>query len=66
MPSIDALERLDWHRVRGLASRLTTPLHPDDYLSMINPLWTRSCAGHVCRTAQGERCRDLGRTTSSM
>jgi len=32
--------RLDWQRVRGLASRLTTPLHPDDYLSLINPLWS--------------------------
>ena len=32
--------RRDWQRVRDLASRLTTPLHPDDYLSMINPLWT--------------------------
>jgi ferredoxin-NADP reductase len=43
-----AAERLDWHRVRGLASRLTTPLHPDDYLSLINPLWTaRELRGRV-------------------
>ena len=39
---------LDWHRIRGLASRLTTPLHPDDYLSMINPLWTaRELRGRI-------------------
>ena len=40
--------RLDWQRVRGLASRLTTPLHPDDYLSLINPLWSaRELRGRV-------------------
>lgn len=27
-------------RVRGAASQLTTPLHPDDYLSLVNPLWS--------------------------
>jgi hypothetical protein len=38
----------DWQRVRDAASRLTTPLHPDDYLSMINPLWTsRELRGKV-------------------
>jgi stearoyl-CoA 9-desaturase NADPH oxidoreductase len=26
--------------VRGLAARATTPLLPDDYLKLINPLWT--------------------------
>lgn len=42
--------RLDWQRVRDLASRLTTPLHPDDYLSLINPLWsTRELRGRVER-----------------
>ena len=35
-----ATRHVDWGRVRGLATRLTTPLHPDDYLSLINPLWT--------------------------
>ena len=40
--------RLDWQRVRDLASRLTTPLHPDDYLSMINPLWSsRELRGRI-------------------
>ena len=28
--------RLDWQRVRGLAGRLTTPLHPDDYVSLLS------------------------------
>jgi stearoyl-CoA 9-desaturase NADPH oxidoreductase len=40
----------DWTRVRGAAARLTTPLHPDDYLSMINPLWSaRELRGRVER-----------------
>jgi ferredoxin-NADP reductase len=40
--------RLDWARVRGVASRLTTPLHPDDYLSMLNPLWSaRELRGRI-------------------
>lgn len=26
--------------VRGVAARMTTPLLPDDYLHMLNPLWT--------------------------
>jgi stearoyl-CoA 9-desaturase NADPH oxidoreductase len=39
---------VDWQRVRNLASRLTTPLHPDDYLSLINPLWSaRELRGRV-------------------
>ncbi|MGZ4491204.1 MAG: ferredoxin reductase [Nocardioidaceae bacterium] len=41
---------IDWARVRGAASRLTTPLHPDDYLSLINPLWSaRELRGRVER-----------------
>ncbi len=40
--------RLDWQRVRDVASRLTTPLHPDDYLSLINPLWSsRELRGRI-------------------
>jgi ferredoxin-NADP reductase len=39
---------IDWHRVRGIADRLTTPLHPDDYLSLINPLWSaRELRGRI-------------------
>jgi ferredoxin-NADP reductase len=34
--------------VRGLAARATTPLLPDDYLKMVNPLWTaRELRGEV-------------------
>ena len=48
MPATKPTRRLDWNRVRGIASRLTTPLHPDDYLSMINPLWSaRELRGRV-------------------
>ncbi len=34
--------------VRGLAARATTPLLPDDYLQLLNPLWTaRELRGEV-------------------
>ncbi|HVA61141.1 MAG TPA: ferredoxin reductase [Mycobacteriales bacterium] len=34
--------------VRGVARRMTTPLLPDDYLHMLNPLWTaREIRGRV-------------------
>ncbi len=34
--------------VRGLVARATTPLLPDDYLKMVNPLWTaRELRGEV-------------------
>jgi len=37
-----------WARLRGVAAQLTTPLHPDDYLSMVNPLWSaRELRGRV-------------------
>ena len=37
-----------WDRVRRAGSRLTTPLHPDDYLRLLNPLWTsRELRGRV-------------------
>src|SRR6185503_13120845 len=33
---------------RRAGSKLTTPLHPDDYLSLINPLWSsRELRGRV-------------------
>src|SRR6188472_2663867 len=39
---------IPWERVRRAGSRLTTPLHPDDYLSLVNPLWTaRELRGRV-------------------
>jgi hypothetical protein len=34
--------------VRGLAARATTPLLPDDYLSLLNPLWSaRELRGEI-------------------
>ncbi len=43
-----AASTLSWDRVRGIGSRLTTPLHPDDYLVLVNPLWTsRELRGRV-------------------
>ncbi|NYG57625.1 ferredoxin-NADP reductase [Nocardioides daedukensis] len=39
---------ISWDRVRKAGSKLTTPLHPDDYLRLINPLWTsRELRGRV-------------------
>lgn len=41
-------ERVSWTGVRKLGARLTTPLHPDDYLSLLNPLWTaRELRGRI-------------------
>jgi stearoyl-CoA 9-desaturase NADPH oxidoreductase len=38
----------DLKRVRGIADKLTTPLHPDDYLSQLNPLWSaRELRGRI-------------------
>ncbi len=39
---------IPWERVRKAGSKLTTPLHPDDYLSLINPLWSsRELRGRI-------------------
>jgi ferredoxin-NADP reductase len=39
---------IPWDRVRRAGSKLTTPLHPDDYLSLVNPLWSsRELRGRV-------------------
>ena len=39
---------LSWERVRTLGDKLTTPLHPDDYLSLVNPLWSsRELRGRI-------------------
>src|SRR4051794_41570780 len=41
-------ERVSWSEVRKIGTRLTTPLHPDDYLSLINPLWSaRELRGRI-------------------
>jgi ferredoxin-NADP reductase len=39
---------LPWQKVRTAGSKLTTPLHPDDYLRLLNPLWSaRELRGRV-------------------
>jgi len=39
---------IPWDRVRRAGSKLTTPLLPDDYLTLINPLWTsRELRGRI-------------------
>jgi len=41
---------IPWERVRRAGSKLTTPLHPDDYLRLLNPLWSsRELRGRVER-----------------
>ncbi len=41
-------QTLAWERIRSLGSKLTTPLHPDDYLQLINPLWSsRELRGRI-------------------
>ncbi len=43
-----ATSTIPWDRVRRAGSKLTTPLHPDDYLRLLNPLWTsRELRGRV-------------------
>lgn len=40
-------------RVRAVGKAFTTPLHPDDYLKLINPLWSaRELRGRVERVEQ--------------
>ena len=37
-----------WNALRQLATRITTPLLPDDYLKLVNPLWSaRELRGRV-------------------
>ena len=44
---------VDWQRLRDWGSRLTTPLHADDYLSLINPLWSaRELRGRIERVVE--------------
>ena len=41
--------------VRSLVTRMTTPLLPDDYLHMVNPLWSaRELRGKVRRGHSGD------------
>jgi ferredoxin-NADP reductase len=43
-----AKEHPGWYAVRAIAGRITTPLLPDDYLKLANPLWSaRELRGRV-------------------
>lgn len=43
-----AKERPGWHALRRIVERVTTPLLPDDYLKLANPLWSaRELRGRV-------------------
>lgn len=48
-PALAGAERHPgWHALRSLAGRITTPLLPDDYLKLANPLWSaRELRGRV-------------------
>ncbi|MGW0161807.1 ferredoxin reductase [Mycobacterium sp. NPDC003323] len=48
-PSIAGADRHPgWHALRTIAGRITTPLLPDDYLKLANPLWSaRELRGRV-------------------
>jgi stearoyl-CoA 9-desaturase NADPH oxidoreductase len=50
-PTVAGAERHPgWHTLRQLAARITTPALPDDYLHLINPLWSaRELRGRVVR-----------------
>ena len=39
---------ISWQKLRTAGNKLTTPLHPDDYLRLLNPLWSeRELRGRV-------------------
>jgi ferredoxin-NADP reductase len=48
-PTIAGAERHPgWHALRKIAARITTPLLPDDYLHLANPLWSaRELRGRI-------------------
>jgi ferredoxin-NADP reductase len=48
-PALAGAERHPgWHALRSIAARVTTPLLPDDYLKLANPLWSaRELRGRV-------------------
>jgi ferredoxin-NADP reductase len=48
-----AKEHPGWHALRTIAGRITTPLLPDDYLKLANPLWSaRELRGRVIEVRQ--------------
>lgn len=45
---VGAEQRPGWHALRRIVERVTTPLLPDDYLKLANPLWSaRELRGRV-------------------
>jgi stearoyl-CoA 9-desaturase NADPH oxidoreductase len=48
-PTVAGAERHPgWHALRKVAARITTPLLPDDYLHLANPLWSaRELRGRI-------------------
>jgi ferredoxin-NADP reductase len=48
-PHVSGAERHPgWHALRKIAARITTPLLPDDYLHLANPLWSaREIRGRI-------------------
>jgi stearoyl-CoA 9-desaturase NADPH oxidoreductase len=50
-PTVVGAERHPgWHALRKIAARITTPLLPDDYLHLANPLWSaRELRGRIVR-----------------
>lgn len=48
-PTVAGAERHPgWHALRKIAERITTPLLPDDYLQLANPLWSaRELRGRI-------------------
>ena len=45
-----------WHALRKLAARITTPLLPDDYLHLANPLWSaRELRGRILQVRRETR-----------
>jgi ferredoxin-NADP reductase len=48
-PTVAGAERHPgWHALRRIAARITTPLLPDDYLHLANPLWSaRELRGRI-------------------
>jgi ferredoxin-NADP reductase len=48
-PVVAGVERHPgWHALRKIAARITTPLLPDDYLHLANPLWSaRELRGRI-------------------
>ncbi|KAA1418892.1 ferredoxin reductase [Nocardioides humilatus] len=48
MAGVTSERALSWERIRKTADKLTTPLLPDDYLTLLNPLWSsRELRGRV-------------------